>query len=183
MHAAAPDELARIEDYLNELTTLRAGFVQIASDGGLATGSLYYERPDKMRLDYDPPSEVLIVANGVTLTYYDAELDQVNRMFTSQTPLGFLLDDEIRLDGEVAVTDFRRADDEIEVEVVQADDPGAGGIRLVLGADPLELRRWAVTDAQGLTTQIVLENVETGVALDDELFQFEGPSRFQPRNN
>lgn len=179
-HAALPDGLARIETYLNELDSLRAGFVQIAPDGALATGTLYYERPDKMRLDYDPPSQILIVAHGITLTYYDGELGQVNRMFTSQTPLAFLLDDEIRFAGDdVEVTDFRRVDDEIEVAVVEADDPGEGSIRLVFGAEPLELRRWAVTDAQGLTTQIVLENVETGVSLDDDLFVFRDPDRYR----
>lgn len=177
--AALVDRLAPIEAYLDELESLRADFVQIAPDGALATGTLYYERPDKMRLDYDPPSQILIVANGITLTYYDGELRQVNRMFTSQTPLAFLLADEIRLTGDdVEVTDVHRVDDEIEIAVVQADDPNEGSIRLVFGADPLQLRRWAVTDAQGLTTQIVLENVETGVSLDDELFVFRDPDRY-----
>lgn len=180
--AAAPDDLARIEDYLNDLRSLRAGFVQIAPDGSLATGTLYYERPDKMRLDYDPPSQILIVAHGITLTYYDGRLRQVNRMFTSQTPLGFLLDDEIRLGGDVEVTDFAQVDDEIEVAVVDADDPGAGSLRLVFGTEPLELRRWAVTDAQGLTTQIVLEDVETGIPLDDDLFVFRDPDRWRDRD-
>ena len=57
-------DLARVEDYLNGLTTLKADFVQINPDGGTVTGELYYERPDKMRLDYDPPSDILIVSDG-----------------------------------------------------------------------------------------------------------------------
>ena len=50
-----------------------------------------------MRLDYDPPSELLIIANGWKLVYQDRRLKQVSQLFTSQTPLGFLLEDEIRL--------------------------------------------------------------------------------------
>ena len=100
-------DLARIEDYLNELRTLRAHFVQINPDGGSSTGTLYFERPDKMRLDYNPPSELLIIANGWKLVYQDRRLEQVSQLFTSRTPLGFLLEDEIRLQGgDVTVTDL-----------------------------------------------------------------------------
>ena len=33
------------------------------------TGELYYQRPDKMRLDYDPPSDILIISDGWKLIY------------------------------------------------------------------------------------------------------------------
>ncbi|MGH6920018.1 MAG: LolA family protein, partial [Geminicoccaceae bacterium] len=60
---AAREPLARVEAYLNGLDTLRSSFVQINPDGAEVTGELYYARPDKMRLEYDPPSRILIVAN------------------------------------------------------------------------------------------------------------------------
>ena len=69
-------DLARVEDYLNDLTTLKADFVQINPDGGTVTGELYYQRPDKMRLDYDPPSDILIISDGWTIVYYDRRGDQ-----------------------------------------------------------------------------------------------------------
>ncbi len=34
----------------------------------------------------------------------------------------------------------------------------------------MTLQRWVVTDAQGLTTHIILERSETDIAIDDKLF-------------
>ena len=173
--AARSEDVAQIESYLNRLRSLRADFVQINPDGGTATGKLYYERPDKMRLDYDPPSRLLIIANGLTLVYQDRRLKQVSRMFTSSTPLGFLLEDQVRLDGEVTVTDLERRGGELRVTLVQTDEPTQGSITLAFAEEPFELRRWTVIDPQGYGTHVVLERLETDVRLDRELFVFRRP--------
>jgi outer membrane lipoprotein-sorting protein len=180
--ALPPDErardIARIEDYLNGLRSMKARFVQFAPNGGRATGALLYERPDKMRLDYDPPSPVLIIANGWELIYHDRKLEQTSHLFTSSTPLGFLLEDHIRLRGDVTVTDFGRRDGQIMVTLIQTDEPDEGGITLFFDDDPIALRRWAVTDAQGQTTHVVLDEVQLDVPIDDALFRFRDPRMF-----
>lgn len=172
-------ELDRVERWLNDLDSLSARFVQYAPDGGRATGELLFERPDKMRLDYDPPSPILIVANGWEVTYYDRKLKQTSQMFTSQTPLGFLLQDEISFSGDVTVADFARADGQIRVTVVETGEADEGSITLYFDEDPIALRRWAVTDPQGLTTHVVLEDIALDQPIDDDLFRFrEGGRRF-----
>lgn len=180
--ALPPDEraadLARIEDYLNDLTTLEARFVQFAPDGSRSTGDLFFKRPDKMRLDYDPPSPILIIANGWELTYHDRRLEQTSQMFTSSTPLGFLLDDQIELSGDVTVVDYGKLDDQVRVSVVQSDEPDQGRLTLIFDQEPLQLRRWAVTDAQGLTTHVVLDDIELGQPIDNELFRFREKQRY-----
>ena len=172
-------DIARIEQYLNGLTTLKADFVQINPNGGTLTGELYYQRPDKMRLDYDPPSEILIISDGWWVIYYDRQLEQVSHLSIGSTPLGFLLSDEIRLSGDVTVTDVNRSAGELHVTLVQSDEPNQGSIQLSFAENPLELRRWTVVDAQGLPTHVVLERPETGLPLERELFRFRNP-RFYP---
>jgi outer membrane lipoprotein-sorting protein len=172
-------DIARIEQYLNGLTTLKADFVQINPNGGTLTGELYYQRPDKMRLDYDPPSEILIISDGWWVIYYDRQLEQVSHLSIGSTPLGFLLSDEIRLSGNVTVTDVNRSAGELHVTLVQSDEPNQGSIQLSFAENPLELRRWTVVDAQGLPTHVVLERPETGLPLERELFRFRNP-RFYP---
>jgi outer membrane lipoprotein-sorting protein len=169
-------ELGRIEAYFNGLRSLRSRFVQINPDGGRSSGELFYARPDKMRLDYDPPNPILIVANGWQMIYHDRKLKQVTHLFTSQTPLGFLLGETVRLSGDVTVTGFERQDGELLVTLVQTKEPGQGSITLVFAAEPLALRRWSVVDQQGLVTQVVLENLEQDVALDDKLFRLCDPT-------
>ena len=170
-------DLERIESWLNGLRSLRADFVQFAPDGGRATGKLLFKRPDKMRLDYDPPSPVLIIANGWEVTYYDRKLDQTSAMLTSATPLAFLLEDEISFAGDVTVTDYARADGQIRVTVVETGEEDEGSITLFFEQDPIALRRWAVTDAQGLTTHVILDDVELGVPIQDDVFRFRNPRR------
>ena len=177
------EDLARVEAYLNDLRSLRADFVQINPDGGTATGTLSYARPDKMRLDYDPPSRLLIIANGWKLVYQDRRLKQVSQLFTSSTPLGFLLEDEVRLSGDVTVTDVERRAGELRVTVVQTDEPNQGSITLIFAEQPFELRRWTVVDAQGYATHVILEGLETDVALDKELFVFRNPDFYPEERN
>jgi outer membrane lipoprotein-sorting protein len=176
-------DIARIEDYLNDLTTLKADFVQINPDGGTVTGELYYQRPDKMRLDYDPPSEILVISDGWQIVYYDRRLDQVSHMFPNSTPLGFLLSDQIRLSGDVTVTGVERSAGELHVTLVQTEEPNQGSIQLSFAEAPLELRRWTLTDAQGQATHVVLERAESGLALDRELFRFRNPKFYPDARN
>ena len=176
-------DIARIEAYLNDLSTLRSEFVQINPDGRKVTGELYYQRPDKMRLDYDPPSPILIISDGWWVIYYDRQLEQVSHLSIGSTPLGFLLSDDIRLSGEVTVTDVARADGELKVTLVQSDEPNQGSIQLAFAEEPLELRRWTVVDAQGQATYVVLEALETGMPLDRELFRFRNPQFYPGARN
>ena len=176
----AREPLARVEAYLNGIDTMRSSFVQINPDGAQVTGELYYARPDKMRLEYDPPSRILIVANRWQVIYHDRRLKQVSHLLTGSTPLGFLLEEDIELGGDVTVTAVDEAGGELRVTLVQTDEPNQGSITLVFGEQPLELRRWTVVDAQGLPTHVMLDGIETGITLDDELFVFHNP-RFDPR--
>jgi outer membrane lipoprotein-sorting protein len=166
----AAAQVEEIEAYLSDLSSLRAQFIQLEPSGGASSGNLYYQRPDKMRLDYDDPNPVLIVANGWQVIYHDRKLDQVSHLLTSQTPLAFLLKKKVRLTGDVTVTDVEELNGEIFVKLVQTDEPELGNVELAFGTQPLELRRWAVTDPQGLTTQILLERAEVGAEIDDKLF-------------
>ena len=176
-------DLARIEAYLNDLGTLRSDFIQINPDGAKVTGELYYQRPDKMRLDYDPPSDILIISDGWWVIFYDRKLEQVSHLTKGSTPLGFLLSDQIRLSGDVTVTDVARENGELKVTLIQTDEPNQGSIQLAFAEDPLELRRWTVRDAQGQSTYVVLDALETGVPLDKELFRFRNPQFYPDARN
>jgi outer membrane lipoprotein-sorting protein len=167
--------VSRVETYLNGIGTMRARFIQIGPDGRQAAGELLLDRPSRMRLDYDPPSRVLIVTEGFRIVYYDGALKQVSYIPIGSTPLGFLLDDRIRLSGDVVVEKVEDAAGEIRVTVSQAKEPAAGRVTLSFSSQPLELRRWSVQDAQGLVTHVVLEQVERGVRLDRDLFHFRNP--------
>jgi outer membrane lipoprotein-sorting protein len=180
--AALPPEdgqiVQRVQGYLNGISTLQAKFQQIAPDGSLSTGTVYIRRPGQLRFDYDPPSKVLLIATDWRLIFYDGSIRQVNTIPLSQTPLAFLLASEIKLDGDVQVTRITRRAGEIDVTVVRRAEPDQGSVTLTFADAPLELRRWAVTDAQGLTTHIVLQNIVRGQRLASDLFFWRDPQLF-----
>jgi outer membrane lipoprotein-sorting protein len=175
---AEAETVAEVERYLDGLETIRADFEQLAPDGGYSTGTLYLQRPGKLRFDYDPPSEILLIATDWRLIFQDASVKQVNVIPLRETPLGFLLAEDVRLSGDIEVTTVARHDGEIALEIVRTDARDQGKLVLVLGERPLELRRWSVTDAQGLTTQVILNDLETNQPLDPGLFRWRDPQLF-----
>ncbi|MGF1475539.1 MAG: outer membrane lipoprotein carrier protein LolA [Geminicoccaceae bacterium] len=176
----SPERMAEVESYLNSIETMKARFTQVAPDGRYSTGELYLHRPSRMRLDYDPPSKVLVVATDWRLVFWDGATEQQTVIPVSQTPVKLLLDEQISLSGEISVVDWYEQAGELVLTVITTENPAQGRLQLVLGQQPFELRRWAVTDAQGLTTHVILEDVETGVALDRSLFRWRNPRFFGP---
>jgi outer membrane lipoprotein-sorting protein len=163
-------DLAEIERYLDSIRTMAADFQQIDQEGRVATGRIFLARPGRMRVEYDPPTPYLLVASSGALVYYDSEIDQVTTLPISATPAAFLLKDTISLTQGVTVRSFERGRGAIRVEVVDAQDEGAGSVLMVFEDRPLALKQWTVTDAQGIKTQVVLTHADFGVTLDPRLF-------------
>lgn len=180
----AGDLLLRIEDYLNSVRTLQADFVQIASTGEIAGGVVYLSRPGRMRIEYRPPSPILIVADGTFLIYYDRSLEQVSYIPLGSTPADILLAERIDLTGDdITVTALEREAGMVRVSLVRTENPAEGSLMLVFNSDPLRLERWAVTDAQGITTTVALEQISFNVDLQRSLFEFRDPRIFKDRLN
>ena len=163
-------DIARVEGYLNGLTTVKASFQQFTKNQGLAFGRIYLRRPGRLRVEYDPPSEILLVADGMLLSYYDAELNHIEQVPLKLSPMWFLLRENVKLGGDVTVTSFKKAADSILIGIVQSDEPDAGSVMLELGDKPLELRQWTITDSAGAQVRVGLYNAEFGMPLSGALF-------------
>jgi outer membrane lipoprotein-sorting protein len=170
-------ELDKAEAYLNSIGTLKAHFLQVASSGDTAEGTVYLARPGRLRLDYDPPSPVLVVTHGTFLVYYDKQLKQTSYVDVDSTPAGVLVKPRVQLDqGELKVTHVGHSDGLLTVTVIRRQDPSQGSITLIFNEQPLQLRQWRVIDAQGQTTTVSLYDLHPGVKLDNELFVFRDPN-------
>ena len=164
-------DVARVEQYLNDLTSVQARFQQYSAAQGLVFGKIYLRRPGRLRVQYDPPSQVILVADGIALSYYDAELNNLNQVPLNLSPMWFLLKDKVKLTGgDVTVTSFKRAPGALEIGLVQTDEPDAGSVVLDFGDHPLELRQWTITDNKNQQVQVGLYDARFGVQLANELF-------------
>ena len=168
-------DLTRIEQYFDGIRTMQSKFLQFSDNGAMAAGHVFMSRPGKMRFEYDPPTKLLLVANGGILAYYDLALQQESNVPLSATPLDILLHDNVHLSGDVTVTKFERAADTIRVSLQQSKDPHQGTLTLVFQDKPLQLKQWTILDAQNITTRVTLVDPQFGPRLDSKLFNFINP--------
>ncbi|MHA1567512.1 MAG: LolA family protein [Alphaproteobacteria bacterium] len=172
---ADQSDVARIEDYLNRIGTLQSRFVQFTATGA-AEGLIYMSRPGDMRIEYDPPTPVLMVASGRLLMYHDSALKQTSFLPVDRTPAAFFLRETVDLNDGLTITDFRRGPGSLRLTLVESNNPEAGSISLVFEDRPLRLAKWQIVDAQGQRVEVVLLDPQFGVDLDNSLFDLVDPN-------
>ncbi len=172
----SPDQVAdlnRAEAYLNTLSTMKARFVQVSSDGGFAEGDLVVSRPGRLRFEYDPPVPILMIADGITLLYYDRELEQASFLPLWETPLWFLIGEEVAFKGDIEVVQVERGPGTLTIVVRDEDRPDMGTVTLIFSDQPMALHKWIVHDAQGVTTQVSLIDPAFDIAVDRDAFSYD----------
>ena len=168
--------IAKIEDTLNHIKSLKATFVQRGPQGNVDEGTIYIVRPGKIRFEYDQENPILVVSNGDMLSFIDYEVKQVSRWPIDKTPLGILVDEHINLnDKDIKIPEIIRFAGLIKVSVIQPNQEDQGHITLIFEESTMELRAWEVIDVQGYTTRIALLNPQYNIPVDDKLFTFEDP--------
>ncbi|MXQ08513.1 outer membrane lipoprotein carrier protein LolA [Alphaproteobacteria bacterium GH1-50] len=170
--AAAELSLDRISAYLNGLRTAEAGFTQVNDDGTLSTGTLYIKRPGRMRFEYNPPEELLVMAGAGQIGIFDGKsnLGKAERYPLSQTPLNVILERNVDLARRNMVVGKSYDGTATTVVAQDPEHPEYGTIALKFTADPVELRQWVVTDGQGAVTTVILGEMRKGGELSSTLF-------------
>ena len=170
----------RLETYLTGLRSIESEFVQSSSKGGFARGRLYVQRPNRLRLDYQPPSSLQIYANGSWLIYVDTELQEVTHIPIERTPAAFLVGEKVSFSGAVTVAGMKQDRKTIQIELVRSEEPEAGSAILIFGRDPLVLKGWTVIDAQGARTRVGLIQPRFNEPIDTSVFQFDPDTVIRP---
>lgn len=170
-------DIAKIERYINSISTMKAKFLQVAPNGVTNEGYIYLSRPGRLRVEYAPPSPILIIGNGHWLIYYDSDLEQTSYESLSNNLAGVLVAKDVKFSGKITVTGLKRSRGVIRIIMVITEDPEAGSLTLTLASNPMKLRQWSVTDPNGQVTQVALFNHNFGLKLDDKLFEFTEPPR------
>lgn len=170
-------DLRKIEDYLNNLNTLKADFVQMSSNGATAEGKVYIAKPSKIRMEYTAPESLLIVGNGDYIIYNDLELDQITNIDYDDIPATVVLSNKIKFDDtNLKVTDFYKDGGQTSVTVEMPKNPAVKPITLIFDNNPFKLKQWKVIDQQNIEVTVSLFNEETDVDLASSLFKFDRKS-------
>ncbi|MBV9331824.1 MAG: outer-membrane lipoprotein carrier protein LolA [Alphaproteobacteria bacterium] len=163
-------ELDHIGAYLNAIRTLQGHFEQLDPNGAIEQGEFYLSKPGRMRFAYQPPNPLLVVSDGITVAVMNTSLKTVDRYPLADTPLDLILGEKIDLNHNLAVTGMADEAAAITVHARSQSSHAQGDISIEFSRQPLELRQWTVMDAQGLSTTVLLKDVQTGVSLPDSLF-------------
>ena len=182
--AQKQENLKQIEDYLNNIKTLQASFVQTASNGGMSEGKLYIQKPNKIRMEYNPPVDVDIIGDGDYIVYNDKELDQVTNIDYDDIPASLILANDVKLDGkEFRVTDYYHDNGITKITVQYMEKEDIGPISLTFNNNPFELKQWSIVDPQSVEVTVSLYNAQKDVDLDSSLFKFKkenkGPKNYK----
>ena len=171
--ATQSEDVKKVESYLNSVKTLSADFVQIASNGEKVEGHLYVEKPNKIRMEYKEPSNILIVGNGDYIVYYDKELEQITNIDYEDIPAALILANTVKIDGkELKVTDFAKDPGMTKIGLKYAKSGDLGPFTLVFANSPFALKQWKVITPQSLEVSLSLYNTVTDGQLNGELFKF-----------
>lgn len=172
--AAEKLPLSAISAYLNSFETARGAFTQINDDGTIQTGTLYIRRPGRMRFEYDPPDETLVLASGGAVAVFDPKGNAGPETYPlERTPLKIILARQVDLSRERMVTAHDYDGTATIVTAQDPENPDYGSLQLVFTGSPVELRQWKVIDAAGGSTTVVLGELELGPALPNRLFNIQ----------
>lgn len=164
------DVVERVLAALEGVTTLEGDFTQIAPSGAVSTGKFFLRRPGLLRFEYDPPTPLLIVANGGLVYVRDEALETTDSYPVNRTPLKFLLRKKVEL-GDAKLVNVDRGADELAITFASTDEETEGQITLVLSAPDLALKEWSIRDEQEGLTVVALENVIAGKDIANRLFR------------
>jgi outer membrane lipoprotein-sorting protein len=170
----------RVSAYLMSIRVLSGDFVQIGPDGTKSEGEFYLQKPGRVRFDYNPPSPVELISDGSSVVVRDRKLATQDLYPLSQTPLRFLLADQLDLMRDTNVVGVY-ADDVFVTVVIEERQILAGTHKLMLmfAAKDLQLKQWTVTDPQGYDTTIAIYNLDSTRRPDPTLFRIDYTRQIQ----
>lgn len=187
---SAKEALQSVQKRYSDVASIRASFYQDSFLQALeisesSSGEVWFEKPGKMRWDYEKPEKQFFVLNDQTLWFYQKEqqqafVDRLNQVVLSDLPVAFLLGigDLAR---DFVVKEACRTDDGIVFDLAEKPKGGEGegalkGFQLLVDKKsflPLGAR---ITDAGENVTSILLRELQINQPVDAARFIASFPS-------
>ncbi len=163
--------LSALSTYFNNIKTAEASFTQINDDGTISTGDMLIRRPGRIRFEYNPPDESLVMASGGQVAIFDPRSNQPPQRFPlSKTPLFLILAKDVNFDQADMVVGHTTDGTSTTVIAQDPKRPEYGSIQLIFTGNPVQLRQWIVTDGSGQQTTVILGEFSFGRELSVRTF-------------
>ena len=151
--------LNQLENYLNQLDNISSQFIQSSTSGSEETGKILISKPGKLRIEYKKSKELLIVADGKWLHYFDTELNEIQSVIIEKSPAWILLKKNLDLKNDFNISKLEKKSGKITLTLVDKNIENIEKIELIFSSNPIKLKKWVVTDTQEIETTIALLNI------------------------
>ena len=151
--------LNQLENYLNQLNNISSQFIQSSTSGSEKTGEILISKPGKLRIEYKKSKELLIVADGKWLHYFDIELNEIQSVIIEKSPAWILLKKNLDLKNDFNISKLEKKSGKITLTLVDKNIENIEKVELVFSSNPIKLKKWVVTDTQEIETTIALLNI------------------------
>jgi outer membrane lipoprotein-sorting protein len=164
------DTLAALRQHYSNTPTMKGEFLQFGPTGDQSGGEFSIKRPGKVRFDYEDPSPVEVVSNGLAVMVINKKLKTFDTYPLKNTPLKLLLDDKLDISAD-SILDVQVSDDVTTIVMGDKQIFGNSVITLLFEPETFALRQWTIKDAQGKETSVMVFNVEDNVNISDREFR------------
>ena len=180
--AVAPSGLESLQRFFNQVRNYTAAFNQVVLDEALnviqeSSGTLWIQRPNKFRWNYDEPYKQQIVADGSKIWVYDEALQQVTvRPLTGglgDTP-AMLLAGQGKLDENFSVGKLGSQGNLEWVQLKPRRNDG-GFVTIRIAFEKGYIRSLEMIDGFGQTTRVTLRDGRENSKIDTANFSFTPP--------
>ena len=159
-----------VKEYLNNLNSLEADFLQVSSDGDIKEGKIFLSIPGKLRISYKNPDNLLITSNGFWLTVQDKKLKQTNNFPLNQTPINLFLNKKLNFNEDEFKIKFEKRSGIITLIFSDNQKLNSSMFKLIFTNTPLRLKKWVIIDEFNNETSVLLQNLVTGNKYPNILF-------------
>lgn len=155
--------LSAISTYFNAIDTAEAPFTQVNADGSTSSGKLWLKRPHRMRFEYAPPDQTLVLASAGSVAIFDGKSNGAVQQYPlSKTPLSLILAPRVDLSQKRMVVAHGEQNGMTYVTAQDPKYPEYGQLTMFFSANPVALREWIVTDETGSQTRVKLGALAAG---------------------
>ena len=162
-------QIDRLNAYVRSISTIRGHFVQRASNGDRQSGTFFWKRPDRLRIEYDT-APLLIVSDGANIAQIDKALETIDQVRIAWTPYKFLLKSKFDLRKGAQLVRLQRTKTASFVTLRDKDGKVDGDFTLIFAEPALKLLGWTWENDFDGKVSFILNDVVEGGKLSPALF-------------
>ncbi|MBT4921446.1 MAG: hypothetical protein HON23_00335 [Rickettsiales bacterium] len=138
-------EVEEIEQYLNNIKTFKAGFLQLDSSDNLVEGVIMISKPGKFKWDYKS-QPIQIISDGKTVIFYDKELKQSSFLEVKDSIASLLAEENLVIKRDLNILDFKTDENGTILTIEKPNKKDVKEMSLYFKHEPFTIKRIDVLD-------------------------------------